>query len=440
MLALANQVDQKRLTEVNNPKTEYLLVIVITGKSMKHKKLVTAIASIVGLTVLSTEVVQAGDVTVVNSISDNPDPGFITLRDAIEDANAIGFRTINFDQTLFSTPQTIVLEQGELLISADTTINGPGKDFLTIDGNENSRLFRIDDDTDALINVEISGVTLTHGNGSSPADTRAGGCVLSLESLTLNDSVVTNCQSSGRGGGVFTRFGSLSLSDSTVIANRSGNEGGGLYFREAVGEIFNSTISNNSSSSEGGGIFISRDSDISISNSTISGNEGRNINERQGGGIFVNTSSSSLLLKNATILNNTDNGIFLRQPSLINISNSIIANNTNGDCDFSNINGNSSNQNNMDTDGSCDVLATNHFTVTNPRLGPLSHNGGPTMTHLPVAGSPAIDNGDDVLCTELDQRSELRPEDGDDDGSPVCDIGAVELGSLEDLIFKDGFN
>ena len=48
MLALANQVDQKRLTEVNNPKTEFLLVIVITGKNMKHKKLVTAVSKIMG--------------------------------------------------------------------------------------------------------------------------------------------------------------------------------------------------------------------------------------------------------------------------------------------------------------------------------------------------------------------------------------------------------
>ncbi len=411
---------------------------------MRNTKLVTALTGILSMTTPGFQSAQAGVVITVNSVSDQPENGLTTLREAIETANQTSGNTINFDQNLFSTPQTIVLEQGELLISADTTINGPGKDFLTIDGNENSRLFRIDDDTDALIDVEINGVTLTRGNGSSPADTRSGGCILSIESLTLVDSVVTNCQSAGRAGGVFTRFGSLSLIDSSVIENRSGNEGGGLYFREAVGEVVNSTISNNSSNSEGGGIFISRNSDISISNSTISGNEGRTINERQGGGIFLQNSSSSLFLENATILNNTDNGIFLSQSSLVNISNSIIANNTNGDCDFSNINSNSNNQNNMDTDGSCDVQATNHITISDPMLEPLADFGGNTLTHRPLLGSPLIDAGDDFLCTEFDQRGELRPQDGDGNDSAVCDIGAVELSPNEqvpeEVIFINGFD
>src|SRR4029077_4884629 len=31
---------------------------------------------------------------------------------------------------------------------------------------------------------------------------------------------------------------------------------------------------------------------------------------------------------------------------------------------------------------------------TDPHLGPLQDNGGPTLTHLPLSGSPAIDGGD----------------------------------------------
>jgi len=31
---------------------------------------------------------------------------------------------------------------------------------------------------------------------------------------------------------------------------------------------------------------------------------------------------------------------------------------------------------------------------TDPLLGPLQDNGGPTLTHLPLTGSPAIDAGD----------------------------------------------
>jgi hypothetical protein len=62
-------------------------------------------------------------------------------------------------------------------------------------------------------------------------------------------------------------------------------------------------------------------------------------------------------------------------------------------------------------------------------LGPLANNGGPTLTHLPLPGSPAIDTGDDGVCNAapvngVDQRGWLRP------AGFACDIGAVEAGGL----------
>ena len=406
---------------------------------MKQTTLFTAISGVLSISALSIELAQAGNSVTVTSISDQPEQGLTTLREAIAEANTIANPMINFDQTLFSVPQTILLENGELLISTNTTINGPGKDLLTVDGNENSRIFRIDDETDALINVEISGVTLTRGNGSSPADTRTGGCVLSFESLTLNDSVVTQCDSVGNGGGIFTRFGSLNLNSSTLSANFSGNNGGGLYLRDASAMLSESTLSNNSTLFSGGAVFVSRSSHLELSNSTISDNSIMASGSR-GGGIFIDNNTSSLFVQHSTIIKNSRQGVFSRQSSLININNSIIANNTTDDCDFTNINGNSINHNNLDSDGSCDVLASNHFTVIDPRLGPLSYNGGSTMTHLPLPGSPAIDNGDEALCLDFDQRSISRPQDGDGNGSSFCDIGAVESLNLEgDFIFSDGF-
>ncbi len=41
--------------------------------------------------------------------------------------------------------------------------------------------------------------------------------------------------------------------------------------------------------------------------------------------------------------------------------------------------------------------------------------------------SPAIDTGDDVKCPHTDQRGIPRPQDGDSDGTAVCDIGSYEL-------------
>ncbi len=61
-------------------------------------------------------------------------------------------------------------------------------------------------------------------------------------------------------------------------------------------------------------------------------------------------------------------------------------------------------------------------------LGPLADNGGPTQTLALLPGSPAIDAGDDALCPSTDQRGEIRPQDGNNDGLAKCDIGAFELG------------
>lgn len=64
-------------------------------------------------------------------------------------------------------------------------------------------------------------------------------------------------------------------------------------------------------------------------------------------------------------------------------------------------------------------------TATSP-VGPLANNGGQTDTLAPVPGSPAIDAGVDQDCASIDQRGVPRPIDGNGDGRPVCDNGAVE--------------
>ena len=77
--------------------------------------------------------------------------------------------------------------------------------------------------------------------------------------------------------------------------------------------------------------------------------------------------------------------------------------------------------------GSC-VAAAGTNLITNPLLGSLADNGGPTKTMALLAGSPALDKGT-AAAASTDQRGLTRPSDDDliadaDDGS---DIGAFEL-------------
>ena len=69
--------------------------------------------------------------------------------------------------------------------------------------------------------------------------------------------------------------------------------------------------------------------------------------------------------------------------------------------------------------------------VTDPKVGPLTDNGGPTFTQLLLSGSSALDAGDNSSCPVADQRGEPRPQDGDGDGTDTCDIGAVEMPAVD---------
>ncbi len=56
------------------------------------------------------------------------------------------------------------------------------------------------------------------------------------------------------------------------------------------------------------------------------------------------------------------------------------------------------------------------------------------VSYIPTLGSAVVDAGTDTGCPSFDLYGRSRPVDGDQNGTPACDIGAVELGPLVSAI------
>jgi hypothetical protein len=253
------------------------------------------------------------------------DSGPGSLRQAILDANAQpGADTIDFADGLHGT---IALASGQLGITDDLTIDGPGADQLAVSGSHRSRVFALS----GGVTVSLAGLTITDGRVVGTSE--SGGGIYNLGTLTVTNSTITGNSASGfeigAGGGI-ANSGSLTVSNSTVAGNEAFGQiklgiptgmGGGIYnFSGGTATVSNSTISGNSANDSGGGIWNS--GMLTVSNSTISGNRGDGITNYFGGTATVSSStlsgnsggggiynSGTLTVSNSTLSGNGGDGI-----------------------------------------------------------------------------------------------------------------------------------
>jgi hypothetical protein len=248
--------------------------------------------------------------------------------------------------------------------------------------------------------------------------------------ISIEDSSVRNNSSTIEGGGVTLQSGSIVIRRSTV----AGNSGvaGGLWMTTMGGEISNATISGNVGGVYGGAYLTSRNA-LSIVNSTITDNFGSSV-----GGVYSTGSSvqflNTIVAQNG--LNSGGGGTGSDQESDLGGINRSLGHNIFGEVDNVVIH---SDRVTGPGPHSTDLFGT----VAAPfqaLLGPLQDNGGPTLTHAILAGSAAIDAGTSTDAPATDQRTVVRPQDGDGNGSALVDIGAFELDVTRPIVTSVAVN
>ncbi len=277
----------------------------------------------------------------------------VTLREAIQAANTdtsvdgstagSGTDTIQFAAALFASPgQTITLGGGQLEITSNLTINGPGADLLSIDGNAASRIFEVGS------TVTLTGLTLTNGAVADP-EAGFGGGILNYGTLTITHSTlagnsayhgggienfgtltishstladntavldgggidssgtltVSHCTLTGNsafdGGGIWNN-GPLTVSHSTIAENSAGSGGGGLYNDGGTATVSHSTLAKNSADDDGGGVY--NDGRLTVSQSTIA----ENFSGTNGGGVYSRDGATSHLRSTIVAKNGANDG------------------------------------------------------------------------------------------------------------------------------------
>jgi hypothetical protein len=383
------------------------------------------------------------------TVTTTNDSGPGSLPQAVADANASstddmimfnisgcpnGVCTISLSSRLIVNPQS---SGGKLTIS---TPSGPND--LVISGVNG--VF----DTLSSSDLYIAGLTIKN----------AWGAIHNRGSLTIENSIIRNNQRYYVGGGIYNDGGSLTVIRSQISENiaqvdikaNSGSAGGAIYsfngyvsIRESsivgnsaidgggvfsVGDnmsIVNSTIAHNGAC-RGGGLLLA--SPASIVNSTLSGNR-VNFNwcSGEGGAILTTNIAPIPTFINVTVTGNEafyGGGVasLLIEGGAMRARNSIFSGNI------------ATNYPDISTDTILVQNLGNNIISQPALLGPLQNNGGPTMTHALLPGSPAINAGDNCVLIEngcgfahpaltTDQRG-LPRED-------TVDIGAFERQSID---------
>ena len=333
--------------------------------------------------------------------------GEITLRAAVMEANALGERArivlpagefvLDRGRTDNDHPDEDLAAEDDIDLYGEISLIGAGADLTIIDAGRRSGVIEVHE----FAQVDIADLTLQNGswnggianqgtlevanvhirNGNAISENQEGGAITNWGSLVVSKAVIERNSSGARGvGGGIANHGNATIDRTTFHDNSSGAGGkGGGFANFGTARITASTFSENSSGARGeGGAIYNASGQISIANTTISGNSSGA--SGRGGGIFVEAGyvgvvSSTIVYNSTTAGGDGGGGITVLPEAELTIASSIVALNDSGHI-----------QGKFEDEGF-------NFIGGNPMLGGLADNGGPTLTHLPLTGSPVIDAG-----------------------------------------------
>lgn len=299
-----------------------------------------------------------------------------------------------------------IYARGKVTLTNSTISNGSAHSRLYSSSARGGDVF-------AAGNLTMTRSRLLNGSVHANYDSRAsGGAALVVGDLVADYSTIDgNSADPGTGGGIQS-LGNATIRSST-FSNNTAASGGALFLGRAFGttpsaSLINATVSGNTATQKVGGIYARVG--LTLSNSTIVSNSAYGTDGTIAGGLLVPTGVANTL-QSSIIAGNTSAG----EPSDLTAT------------DLFNLFG----ANNLVVVATAaEPPGTIH---DDPQLLPLSSNGGPTKTHMPMPTSPVIEAGNNLAELEFDQRG---PGFARVVGA-ASDIGAVEWS--DDVIFIDGF-
>lgn len=232
--------------------------------------------------------------------------------------------------------------------------------------------------------------------------------------------------------------GNLTLEGVTLTGGKAGVSiygspgGGALSIWQSTASIRNTTITNNAEA----GIFNYCGA-LTVTNSTISYNTSDNgyggggiLSFRCHEGLAMTSISFSTIFENTGTVGDSISTAF-EPPGSVIVKNSILASPTRGArgvCWVSEPGSVVSLGHNIVGDASCGLTGPGDMNSTNPLLGSTVNNGGPTPTDMPLVNSPVIDAVPLSYCSDVFGVPVTTDQRGvSRPQGSVCDIGSVEV-------------